>query len=63
MLTVWGAEALGWAEETGSLESGKSADLVVIALEGGGKADPLRVVLESSAPVKQVMCRGVWLSA
>ena len=30
MATLSGAEALGWADETGSLEAGKSADLVVI---------------------------------
>src|SRR5262249_53763644 len=29
LATLAGAEALGWAEETGSLEAGKSADLVV----------------------------------
>src|SRR5439155_6487571 len=32
MLTLFGAEALGWAGETGSLEPGKAADLVVLPL-------------------------------
>ena len=32
MATLSGAEALGWDDETGSLDAGKSADLVVLAI-------------------------------
>ena len=32
MATLSGAEALGWADQTGSLTPGKSADLVVVPL-------------------------------
>ena len=35
MATLSGAEALGWADDTGSLEAGKSADLVVVPLAAG----------------------------
>src|SRR5262249_35303269 len=34
MITLSGAEALGWEAETGSLEAGKSADLAVVPLHG-----------------------------
>ena len=58
MATLSGAEALGWAAETGSLEAGKSADLVVVALMPGGDGDPYARWLDCDAPVHQVMCRG-----
>ncbi len=61
MATLAGAEALGWAEETGSLEAGKSADLVVVPLEIGAKTDPLQALLESDLPVQKVLCRGKWI--
>jgi cytosine/adenosine deaminase-related metal-dependent hydrolase len=67
MATLSGAEALGWGDETGSLEVGKSADLVVVPLGepgtiGPGRVDPHRLLLESDAPVARVLCRGRWLS-
>jgi cytosine/adenosine deaminase-related metal-dependent hydrolase len=61
MATLASAEALGWAEETGSLEAGKSADLVVVPLEIGAKTDPLQALLESDLPVQKVLCRGKWI--
>jgi cytosine/adenosine deaminase-related metal-dependent hydrolase len=64
LATLAGAEALGWADETGSLEPGKSADLVVVPLAGQGANlphDPHDLVLASDAPVARVLCRGRWL--
>jgi cytosine/adenosine deaminase-related metal-dependent hydrolase len=66
MATLNGAAALGWAAETGSLEVGKSADLVVAPLcEPGALApggDPHALVLDSNVPVAGVLCRGRWLT-
>jgi cytosine/adenosine deaminase-related metal-dependent hydrolase len=62
MLTLSGAEALGWANVTGSLTPGKSADLVVLPLPDRDEVDPHRLVLESSLPVQRVMFRGQWVS-
>jgi cytosine/adenosine deaminase-related metal-dependent hydrolase len=61
MATLSGAEALGWADETGSLEPGKSADLVVLPLPSGASSDPHALVLASDQPVQRVLCRGRWL--
>lgn len=61
MATLAGAEALGWAKEVGSLEAGKSADLVVVPLAAGGERDPYAGFLESDRPVQRVMFRGRWL--
>jgi cytosine/adenosine deaminase-related metal-dependent hydrolase len=62
MATLAGAEALGWADETGSLEAGKSADLVVVPLAGAPGDDPYSRLLDSDLPAMLVMCRGRWLS-
>jgi cytosine/adenosine deaminase-related metal-dependent hydrolase len=66
MATLSGAEALGWADETGSLEPGKSADLVVVPLGKTGTivpgGDPHPLVLDFDTPVSRVLCRGQWLS-
>jgi len=59
MATLSGAEALGWADETGSLTPGKSADLVVVPLRGDD-ADPHHLLLGSDAPVGRVLFRGQW---
>jgi len=61
MATLAGAEALGWADETGSLEPGKSADLVVLPLPDAEAADPHALVFDSDLPVGAVMSRGRWL--
>ena len=60
MATLSGAEALGWADETGSLTPGKSADLVVVPLQGDD-ADPHRLLLGADAPVRRVLFRGQWV--
>lgn len=62
MATLAGAEALGWADETGSLRPGKSADLVVLPLPNEDCADPHKLVLASSLPLRSLLCRGRWLA-
>ncbi len=62
MATLSGAEALGWADETGSLDAGKSADFVVIALPNMDAVESHDLWLESSANVSETWFRGrrVW---
>src|SRR5207302_9105816 len=60
MATLSGAEALGWADETGSLTPGKSADLIVLPLPNVDARDPHNLVLESALPVRAVLFRGQW---
>jgi cytosine/adenosine deaminase-related metal-dependent hydrolase len=62
MATLAGAEALGWADETGSLEPGKSADLVVVPLARGENHDPYERLFDSDLPAERVLCRGQWLA-
>lgn len=61
MLTLNGAEALGFADVTGSLTPGKSADLVVLPLPNEERDDPNDLVLASTLPVRDVMFRGNWV--
>lgn len=61
MATLSGAEALGWADETGSLEAGKSADLIAVPLAAGTGDNPYRGLLESDSPVQRVLFRGQWV--
>jgi cytosine/adenosine deaminase-related metal-dependent hydrolase len=60
MATLSGAQALGWERETGSLAPGKSADLVVVPLEGD-RDDPHEQILQSSFQVSAVMFQGRWV--
>jgi cytosine/adenosine deaminase-related metal-dependent hydrolase len=60
MITLSGAEALGWADETGSLTPGKSADLVVLPLPDEERSDPYQLVLECALPVQKTLFRGSW---
>jgi aminodeoxyfutalosine deaminase len=59
MGTLSGAEALGWAEETGSLTAGKSADLVVVPLPDAD-GEPHRLLFDARSPVARTMFRGAW---
>lgn len=58
MITLAGAEALGWADETGSLAPGKSADFVVLPLPDCDAADPHDLLFESDFAVRTVFFRG-----
>jgi aminodeoxyfutalosine deaminase len=60
MATLSGAEALGWAEQSGSLEPGKSADIVVLPLRRSA-GNAFAQLFESNAPVRSVMFRGRWV--
>ncbi len=61
MATLNGALALGWADETGSLEPGKSADLVVLPLPDRNEADPHRLLFEPGLDVQRVLFQGRWV--
>ncbi len=58
MATLSGAEALGWADETGSLTPGKSADFAVVPLDSRGGTDPYTRLFGGSQPVSAVFFRG-----
>ncbi|HET6575673.1 MAG TPA: amidohydrolase family protein [Fimbriiglobus sp.] len=59
MVTLSGAEALGWADEAGSLEPGKSADLVALPLSDRDAADPHELLFASTGE-RHTMFRGQW---
>jgi cytosine/adenosine deaminase-related metal-dependent hydrolase len=61
MLTLSGAEALGWETETGSLVAGKSADLIVLPLPDCDVEDVHQLIFESDLAVVKVMWRGSWV--
>ena len=60
MVTLGGAEALGWAAECGSLEAGKSADLVTVPLPNRDVPDPHELLLGEYAGERRTMFRGKW---
>jgi cytosine/adenosine deaminase-related metal-dependent hydrolase len=60
MATLSGAEALGWADTTGSLAPGKSADLVALMIPPKTPADPHDLVFDEVSSVRRVLCRGAW---
>lgn len=60
MATLAGAEALGWADDTGSLTPGKSADLTVLPLPDREEFDPYHLVLDSDEPVRDTLWHGQW---
>jgi aminodeoxyfutalosine deaminase len=56
--TIDAARAMGRADEIGSLEAGKTANLAVVALPDGNGGDPYRLLLESDGRVVQTWFRG-----
>ena len=60
MATLSGAEALGWSDETGSLDAGKMADLVVLALPARDTSDPHSLIFDEATTVRRVLFRGQW---
>jgi aminodeoxyfutalosine deaminase len=60
MATLSGAEALGWSDETGSIDAGKSADLVVLALPARDVSDPRTLIFDEATTLRRVLFRGQW---
>lgn len=60
MVTLSGAEALGWADECGSLSAGKSADFVVVPLPNADAPDPHELLLADHAGERRTLFRGEW---
>lgn len=58
MVTLAGAEALGWANEAGSLEPGKSADFVVIPLPDVDIDDPHELLFAQHPGIRFTYFRG-----
>jgi cytosine/adenosine deaminase-related metal-dependent hydrolase len=59
MVTLSGAEALGWADECGSLEAGKSADVVAVPL-ADVEGDPHELLFADTPGERRTLWRGEW---
>jgi len=59
MVTLSGAEALGWADVCGSLEAGKSADMVAVPLPDRD-APPHELLFANHPAERRTMFRGEW---
>lgn len=60
MVTLAGAESLGWEDETGSLVAGKSADCVVVPLPDREAADAHELLFAHCPGERRTLFRGVW---
>lgn len=60
MLTIHGAEALGFASEAGTLEAGKSADMVALPVVDDRAKNPWSGLFTSRPAERRTMFRGVW---
>jgi aminodeoxyfutalosine deaminase len=60
MITLSGAEALGWADEAGSLEAGKSADFVAVPVPDCDAADPHDLLFADHRGERRTLFRGEW---
>ncbi len=60
MVTLAGAEALGWQKECGSLEPQKSADLVAVPLPDRETHDPHELLFANDTRERRTMFRGEW---
>jgi cytosine/adenosine deaminase-related metal-dependent hydrolase len=60
MTALNGAEALGYGRITGSLEAGKSADLVVVPLANVDARGPHNLLFAADAGARKIMWRGCW---
>jgi aminodeoxyfutalosine deaminase len=61
--TIDAARAMGRADEIGSLEAGKAANLAIVALPEANAGDPHRLLLESDGRVVQTWFHGRRISA